>query len=136
MSTKPLVLHAHNTGPNPYKIAVALELLDLPYEVKLWQFGDADNGVKGKQFLKINQNGRVPALEDPNTGVTSWESGAVLNYLLRVYDKQNKLGPKGDSEQDKVDFDKWTFFLVSSLGPMMGMSLASTNESSRIADTN
>lgn len=120
MSTKPLVLHAHNTGPNPYKIAVALELLDLPYEVKLWQFGDADNGVKGKQFLKINENGRVPALEDPNTGVTSWESGAVLNYLLRVYDKQNKLGPKGDSERDRVDFEKWTFFLVSTLGPMMG----------------
>ena len=129
MASKPLLLHAHNTGPNPYKIAVALELLDLPYEVKLWQFGDADNGVKGKQFLKINQNGRVPALEDPNTGVTSWESGAVLNYLLRVYDKQNKLGPKGNSEQDRVDFDKWTFFLVSSLGPMMGMSLASTNQS-------
>jgi len=62
----------------------------------------------------------VPALEDPNTGVTSWESGAVLNYLLRVYDKSNKLGPVGDSEQSRVDFDKWTFFLVSSLGPMMG----------------
>lgn len=43
-----------------------------------------------------------------------------MNYLLRVYDKQNKLGPRGDSEQDRVDFDKWTFFLVSSLGPMMG----------------
>ena len=42
-----------------------------------------------------------------------------MNYLLRVYDKQNKLGPKGDSEQDRVDFDKWTLFLLSSLGPMM-----------------
>lgn len=43
-----------------------------------------------------------------------------MNYLLRVYDKQNKLGPKSDSEQAHVDFDKWTFFLVSTLGPMMG----------------
>lgn len=117
---KPLVLHAHGTGPNPYKIAIALEILDIPYEVKLWQFGDAPNGVKGPQFLKINSNGRVPAVEDPNTGVVSWESGACMNYLLRVYDKQNKLGPRGDSEQARVDFDKWTFFLVSSLGPMMG----------------
>lgn len=74
---KPLTLHAHGTGPNPYKIACALELLNVPYEVKLWQFGDAPNGVKGPNFLKINENGRVPALEDPNTGVVSWESGAV-----------------------------------------------------------
>ncbi|KAK3715732.1 hypothetical protein LTR37_006957 [Vermiconidia calcicola] len=117
---KPLVLHAHGTGPNPYKIAAALESLNLPYEVKLWQFGDAANGVKGPQFTKINENGRVPALEDPNTGVVSWESGAVMNYLLRLYDQENKLGPRGNSEQDRVDFDKWIFFLVSTLGPMMG----------------
>ena len=118
---RPLVLHAHNTGPNPYKAAIVLEALGLPYIVKLWEFGDdPKNGVKGEAFLAINQNGRVPALEDPNTGVVSWESGAVINYLLRVYDKHNDLGPRGDSEQDRVDFDKWTFFLVSTLGPMMG----------------
>ncbi|KAI5358948.1 putative glutathione S-transferase, Thioredoxin-like superfamily, glutathione Transferase family [Septoria linicola] len=111
-SIKPLTLHAHGTGPNPYKVAAALEFLGLPYEVKLWQFGDARNGVKGPAFLKINENGRVPALEDPNTGVTSWESGAVLNY--------NKLGPRGSSEQDIVDFEKWEYFLLSTLGPMMG----------------
>ncbi|KXS95105.1 hypothetical protein AC578_7429 [Pseudocercospora eumusae] len=120
MSTKPLTLHAHGTGPNPYKIAAALEFLQVPYEVKLWQFGDAQNGVKGPVFLKINENGRVPALEDANTGVTSWESGAVMNYIRRVYDPQNKLGPRGSSEQDIVDFEKWEYFLLSTLGPMMG----------------
>ncbi|KAK1061825.1 hypothetical protein LTR12_006373 [Friedmanniomyces endolithicus] len=119
-SMKPLVLHAHSTGPNPYKVAIALEALKVPYEVKLWQFGDAPNGLKGPQFLKISENGRVPALEDPNTGVVSWESGACVNYVLRVYDKENVLGPRGDSEQDRVDVEKWIFFLVSSIGPMMG----------------
>lgn len=77
----------------------------------------------GSVFLKVNQNGRVPALEDPNTGVVSWESGAIINSLLRVYDKNNVLGPRADSEQAQVDFDKWIFFLVSTLGPMMGMSV-------------
>lgn len=118
-SLKPLTLHAHGTGPNPYKIAAALEFLKVPYEVKLWQFGDASNGVKGPQFLAINENGRVPALEDPNTGVVSWESGAVMNYLLRVYDKEGKLGPRGQGEQERVDFEKWEYFLLSTLGPMM-----------------
>lgn len=61
-------------------------------------------------------------IEDPNTGVVSWESGAVINYILRVYDKQNKLGPRDDTEQAAVDFDKWIFFLVSTIGPMMGES--------------
>ncbi len=42
-----------------------------------------------------------------------------MAYILRVYDKSSKFGP-GPSEQDKVDFDKWVYFLVSSLGPMTG----------------
>lgn len=104
---KPLILHAHTTGPNPIKIAIALEKLKLPYEVKLWEFGDnSENGLKGAKFLAINENGRVPALEDPNTGVVSWESGAVMNYIRRKYDTENKLGPQGKSEQDIVDFEK------------------------------
>ncbi|KAL5388141.1 hypothetical protein DPSP01_003130 [Paraphaeosphaeria sporulosa] len=118
-SLKPLVLHAHGTGPNPYKVAIALELLSLPYTVKLWDFGDAPNGVKGPTFTKINPNGRVPALEDSNTGITSWESGACLNYLVRTYDKKTVLGPK-DDEKSRVEQEQWVFFLVSTLGPMMG----------------
>jgi glutathione S-transferase len=119
---KPLILHAHATGPNPFKPAIVLEALSLPYTVKLWDFGPAANGVKGPAFLKITENGRVPAIEDPNTGVVAWESGAVINYLLRMYDQKNTLGPRGDTEQDRVDFDKWIFFLVSGLGPMQGQA--------------
>jgi glutathione S-transferase len=121
-SLKPLVLHSHATGPNPYKVAIALEMLHLPYTVIVWDFGDdPKKGVKGEKFLAINENGRVPALEDPNTGVVSWESQACLNYLERVYDKNHVLGlPDNASEQDKVDFDKWNSFLISTLGPMMG----------------
>lgn len=125
-SLKPLTLHAHATGPNPYKVAIALEVLDLPYVVKLWDFGDdSEKGVKGAKFLAINENGRVPALEDPNTGVVAWESQACLNYLERVYDKRHVLGmPDEASEQEKVDYDKWNAFLISTLGPMARMPFA------------
>ncbi|KAI4745203.1 thioredoxin-like protein [Aureobasidium sp. EXF-12298] len=120
---KPLILHAHTTGPNPIKIAIALEKLKLPYEVKLWEFGDdAETGLKGAKFLAINENGRVPALEDPNSGVVSWESGAIMNYIRRKYDTNNKLGPQGKSEQDIVDFEKWEYFLLTTLGPMTGQT--------------
>lgn len=110
---KTLTLHAHKTGPNPYKVSIVLELLSLPYDVKVWEFGDnPKNGVKGKTFLALNENGRVPTLEDPNTGVVSWESAAIINYLLRVYDKQNKYGA-GKSEQEQVDYEKWISVLIS-----------------------
>jgi hypothetical protein len=66
---KPLVLYAHENGPNPFKIAIALEHLDVSYIIKLWEGGDDPvKGVKGATFVKINENGRVPALEYPNTG--------------------------------------------------------------------
>ena len=118
---KPLLLHAHAGGPNPVKIAIALEALGVPYVVKLWDFSDnRDTGVKGTTFLKINENGRVPALEDPATGVVAWESGACINYIRRVYDTGNLIGPAGSSAQDLVDFEKWEYFLLSTLGPMTG----------------
>ncbi|TKA80413.1 hypothetical protein B0A49_01190 [Cryomyces minteri] len=117
------VLHAHGTGPNPYKVAILLDALQIPYKVKLWEFGDAPNGVKGPAFLKINPNGRVPALEDPNTSVTSWESHACISYILRVYDTSNKFHPgQSTSEQEKVNYDSWTSFLLSTLGPMTGQT--------------
>ena len=115
MPTKPLILHAHSSGPNPFKAAIVMEMLQVPYEVHVWEFGDdPKNGVKGAAYLAINENGRLPTLQDPNTGVISWESAAVVSYLLRIYDKEAKLGP-GPSEQEKVDFDKWTSFLISTL---------------------
>ncbi|KAM0721721.1 hypothetical protein Q7P37_002646 [Cladosporium fusiforme] len=118
---RPLTLHAHSTGPNPYKVAITLEALNIPYTVKLWDFSATSKGVKGAEFTSINPNGRVPALHDPNTGVTSWESLACINYLLRIYDPSNKLGPAEEGgEQARADFDAWVSFLVSTLGPMMG----------------
>ena len=116
---KPLTLHAHILSPNSLKVAIILEILKLPYAVKNWDIDASSTGLKGPIFYAINENGQVPALEDPNTGVTSWESEAVMKYLLREYDIDNLLGPaKDDSKQDLVDFDKWKYFLLSTFGPM------------------
>ncbi|EPE26596.1 Glutathione S-transferase (GST), C-terminal [Glarea lozoyensis ATCC 20868] len=130
---KPLLLHAHLGGPNPFKVAIALEALGLPYTVKLWEFGDGPGGVKSAEFLDINENGRVPALEDPNTKTVSWESAAILTYILHTYDREHKYHPSRHPHQTEsavpavtrdpqalIDFDKWTAFLISTLGPMQG----------------
>ncbi|KAL8689048.1 MAG: hypothetical protein Q9218_005185, partial [Villophora microphyllina] len=46
---------------------------------------------------------------------------AVINYILRTYDTSYILHPSPSAPaQDLVDYDKWTSFLITTLGPMMG----------------
>lgn len=121
MALQPFILHAHASSPNPIKVAVALEYLKLPYEVKIWEFGDdPEHGVKGTSMARLTPNGRVPVLQDPNTGVTVWESGAIINYLKRQYDQGNVLGPKDDSLQSRADVEIWEHLLVTTIAPLTG----------------
>lgn len=74
--TKSITLHSWGRSPNPLKVAIFLEELGIPYEMKNVE------DVKGEPFTKLNPNGRVPAIEDPNTGIVLWESGAIIEYLI------------------------------------------------------
>lgn len=67
--TKPIVLYSHASGPNPWKVAILLEELGLPYETRFQEFPD----LKKEPYISLNPNGRVPAIEDPNTGITLGE---------------------------------------------------------------
>ncbi|KAJ9612967.1 hypothetical protein H2200_002908 [Cladophialophora chaetospira] len=102
-----------------------MEYLQIPYEVRIWSIVfDRTKGVNLDNSLdKLSPNGRVPVINDPNTGVELWESGAILNYLKRQYDHTGKLGPKGDSEQsikDLAELEKWEMLLLTTIGPMTG----------------
>lgn len=74
-------------GPNPPKVALLCEGIGLPYETISKQFSD----LKKPDYLEINPNGRIPAIHDPNTGLTLWESGAIIEYLVEKYDKEQKM---------------------------------------------
>ncbi|KAF2670883.1 thioredoxin-like protein [Microthyrium microscopicum] len=112
MSIKPLKLHGASQSPNPVKVGILLEELGIPYE------GLKVPEVKEEPFISLNPNGRVPALEDPNTGVTIFESGAILEYLIATYDKENKLNhPSG---QDHWTEKSFLHFQMSGQGPYFG----------------
>lgn len=114
-ASKPIILYSHATGPNPWKVAIVLEELNLPYEMKMVEMPE----MKRPDFEKINPNGRVPAIEDPNTGIVLWESGAIVEYLCETYDKAQALS-YGDKSPEKHLIRQWLYFQVSGQGPYFG----------------
>lgn len=96
-------------GPNPWKVAIILEELQIPYETKFLEMAD----LKKPSFEKLNPNGRVPAIDDPNTGAVLWESGAIIEYLCEQYDKENTLS-YGNQFPQKHQCRQWLYFQVCS----------------------
>ena len=114
-SLKPIILHSHTSGPNPWKVAIILEELGIPYESKFHELPK----LKEAEFTKINPNGRVPAIVDPNNGdFTLWESGAIIQYLVDEYDTQGKISYKGGKERYLEN--QWLNFQMSGQGPYYG----------------
>ncbi len=99
--------------PNGWKISIALEEMGLPYEVKVIDF--ATNEQKSDWYVKLNPNGRIPALLDD--GFALFESGAILIYLA---EKTGKFLPR--DVQGRSQVIQWLMFQMSGVGPMMGQA--------------
>ena len=64
---------------NGWKLPILFEEMGVPYDCALVDFEKSEQ--KSERFLKINPNGRIPALIDRARGVTVAESGAILEYI-------------------------------------------------------
>jgi len=114
--TQPITIWVTPPGPNPWKVVQVAEELKVPYTIKSIAFQD----TKFEPYIKISANGRVPAIEDPNTGVTIWESGAIILYLIEQYDTSHKLTYTGVKE--KAQLYQWLMFQMSGQGPYYGQA--------------
>lgn len=99
--------------PNGRKASIMLEEVGLPYTVHAVDIGKGDQAKP--EFLKVSPNGRIPAIVDRDTGLSLFESGAILIYLA---DKTGKLLPKSGKERYQVI--EWTMWQMGGLGPMLG----------------
>jgi GSH-dependent disulfide-bond oxidoreductase len=100
--------------PNGWKASIMLEECGLPYEPHFLSLGDQDQ--KRPDFLKINPNGRIPAIVDRDAGdFPVFESGAILLYLA---EKSGKLLPNDPKARSRTI--QWLFWQNAGLGPMMG----------------
>jgi GST-like protein len=102
--------------PNGWKASITLEELGLPYKVRRIDFEKREQ--KEPWYLKINPNGRIPAIVDHgNDGFAVFESGALMIYLA---EKAGKLLPADVKGRSLVI--QWLMFQMGGVGPMMGQA--------------
>lgn len=102
----------YHPSPNPAKVALLLEELELQYETV------PVDTRKGEQhspdFLAINPNAKTPALTDGDAVL--FDSNAILLYLA---DKHQKFAP-GVHHQDRAQMLAWLMFIATGVGPYSG----------------
>ncbi len=102
--------------PNGRKISIALEEMGLPYTVHALSLSRGDQ--KTPEFLKLNPNGRIPAIVDRDAGdFAVFESGAILVYLAEKTGQFLPADPRGRSV-----VLQWLMFQMGGVGPMMGQA--------------
>jgi GST-like protein len=102
--------------PNGHKVSITLEELGLPYEVHVLSLSNGEQ--KQPWFLKINPNGRIPAIVDRANGdFAIFESGAIMLYLA---ERAGRLIPADEKGRSLVV--QWLMFQMGGLGPMMGQA--------------
>lgn len=111
------MIHLYTAAtPNGHKISIALEELGLPYTLHALNLGAMEQ--KTPEFLKLNPNGRIPAIVDAdNDDFAVFESGAILLYLA---EKTGKLLPQDVKGRSRVI--QWLMFQMGGVGPMMGQA--------------
>lgn len=102
--------------PNGRKASIMLEELELPYGATWLNLGELQQ--KEPWFLKINPNGRIPAIVDRDEDdFAVFESGAILLYLA---EKTGRLLPTETKARSTVL--QWLMFQIGGVGPMQGQA--------------
>jgi glutathione S-transferase len=102
--------------PNGWKISITLEELALPYTVHALAL--SKNEQKASWYLKINPNGRIPAIVDRDADdFAVFESGAIMIYLA---EKAGQSLPRDAKGRSRVI--QWLMFQMGGIGPMMGQA--------------
>ena len=104
--------------PNGRKVSIMLEECALPYNVHKINIG-TNSEQFAPEYLKINPNGKIPSILDPDgpdgKPISMMESGAILIYLA---DKTGRFFP----EKNKYQVLQWLMFQMGSVGPMFGQA--------------
>ena len=99
--------------PNGRKITIMLEELGVKYNSifinleQKEQFSD--------DFFKISPTNKIPVIVDKDNNQKVFESGAILLYLAKKYNKFL-------NEDNYWEIIQWVFFQMAYVGPMLGQA--------------
>jgi glutathione S-transferase len=91
------------------RIVWLLEELQVPYEIVAHQ-RDTTTKLSPPSLYAVHPLGKAPVIED--NGRLIFESGAVIDYILRLYGK-GRLAPKLDTDE-YTDYQQWMHFAEGS----------------------
>ncbi|WP_219095967.1 glutathione S-transferase family protein [Pseudomonas sp. UMAB-40] len=109
--------------PNGQKVAVFLEESGHPYVAHPVNISNGEQF--STEFTRISPNQRIPAIVDRETGVSVFESGAILLYLAQRRGQFIPADTKGAAE-----VMQWLFWQAANLGPILGQAVFFLNYAS------
>ena len=112
-----LVLH-HLENSRSHRIVWLLEELGAAYEIKVYQ-RDAESGLAPKELEAVHPLGKSPVIT--NDGATIAESGAIVEYLMDVYDDGTLRPAAGTPE--RMAYTYWLHYAEGTFMPLMIVSL-------------
>ena len=99
--------------PNGRKITIMLEELGIKYNPILISLDKKEQF--SPEFSKISPTNKIPVIVDKESGQIIFESGAILLYLAKKYNKFL-------NEKDYWNVIQWLFFQMAYVGPMLGQA--------------
>jgi len=101
----------HSPRTRSVRVLWLLEELGLPYELKTVAF--TPESLKGAEYLAINPLGKVPSITDG--GLSMFESGAIVEYVLERYGNGRFAPPVGTPERGA--YLQWLHFAEATCLP-------------------
>ncbi|MEQ8729819.1 glutathione S-transferase family protein [Roseitalea porphyridii] len=105
--------------PNGHKVHILLHEAEIEHRIVPINIQEGDQFKP--DFLKIAPNNRMPAIVDPEgpggEPISVFESGAILQYLGRKFDRFYPADPRA-----RTAVDEWLFWQMGGLGPMAGQA--------------
>jgi GSH-dependent disulfide-bond oxidoreductase len=101
--------------PNGRKVSIALEEMGLDYDVHPINIGKDEQFAP--EFLAISPNNKIPGIVDRDTGLSLFESGAILIYLG---EKTGRFAPTEGEEKWRML--EWLMWQMGGIGPFLGQA--------------
>jgi glutathione S-transferase len=114
----PTLYHVPNTISSPiYQALLEIGAVNNPVKVETLSFAD----LKSSEHLARNPMGTSPSFADRERDIAIWESGAVLAYLLEMYDTDFQLSPQPGvaSPRDRAKFLHLQQYILATVYPFV-----------------